>query len=115
MRYVKNAEKENHLPKWGLQIFSSTFFDKMYILSFDFKYWKSKIPFFKQNMWDTKWSLECKIVCIIKDHDYFSFLRYLEENELLQSCNLLENYRNVYRKLSASAMMRMCFLRSIEP
>ena len=28
---------ENHLPKWGLQILSKTFFDKMYILCFGFK------------------------------------------------------------------------------
>ena len=56
MRYEKNDEMENYLPKLGLQIISMTFFDKMYILYFDFKfkwrnlksdfkYSKSKIPF----------------------------------------------------------------------
>ena len=42
------------LAKWTLQILNKSFFDKMYILCFCFKYWKSKIPFFKQKMWDTK-------------------------------------------------------------
>ena len=50
----KNAEMANYSPKWGLQIFSRTFIDKMYILCFDFKYWKLKIPFFNQNMWNTE-------------------------------------------------------------
>ena len=37
---LKIVKMENYLPKWGLHILSRTFFDKMYILCFDFKYWK---------------------------------------------------------------------------
>ena len=35
--------------------------------------------------------------------------------DFLKSCKLLESYINVYRKSSASVMMRMCFLRPVEP
>ena len=32
MKYEKNVEIKNYLPKLGLQILSRTFFDKMFIL-----------------------------------------------------------------------------------
>ena len=34
---------ENYFPKWGLQIIFESFLDSMYILCFDFKYWKNSI------------------------------------------------------------------------
>ena len=49
----KNVKMEIYWPKWGLQILNRPFFDKMFILCFDFKthYWKSKIQFFNQNIY----------------------------------------------------------------
>ena len=41
---------ESYLPKWGLQILIKTFLNRMYILFFDFKYWK-KFHFFQKNVW----------------------------------------------------------------
>ena len=46
----KNVGMGNYLSKWGLQILIETFFDKMYILCVEFKYWKSKIQPLNQNM-----------------------------------------------------------------
>ena len=37
MTQKKNVEMKNYLPKSGLKILSRTFFDKMYILCFDFE------------------------------------------------------------------------------
>ena len=37
MRNEKNIKMSNYLPKSGLQILIRTFFDRMYILCFDFK------------------------------------------------------------------------------
>ena len=37
VRYEWNVKMENYLSEWGLQIISRTFFEKMYILCFDFE------------------------------------------------------------------------------
>ena len=52
-------------------------------------------------MRDKEIALECNIFHLNKLYDFLSSLRYLEENKLLLPCNLLESYRNVYRKSSA--------------
>ena len=52
-------------------------------------------------MSDTKKALKCRIVCLNKVYDCFSFQRYLEEKELFQPCNLLESHSNAQRKSSA--------------
>ena len=46
------------------------------------QYWKSKIPFFNKSMWDTQKVLKFKIRCLNEVYNYFSFLKYFEENTL---------------------------------
>ena len=41
-----------------------------------------------------KEALRCKIVSLNEVYDYFSLLKYLEENQLFSSCSLLESYKN---------------------
>ena len=99
------------MPEQGLQILIRKFFDKMYILCFNLKYWKWRIPFFNQicEICNKRWST--KSFAWIKFTIFFSFLRYLEENQLVWLYNnLLESYRNVYKKSSAK---RECYDKNV--
>ena len=52
----KNVMIQNSLLHKDLQVWIAIFFHKMYISLFNLKkyYWKSKIKFFNNNMWNTK-------------------------------------------------------------
>ena len=63
-KYEKNVKKQNFLLHKDLQVWIRTLFHEMYIFLFNLKkyYWTSKIQFFNNNVWNTKKTLECKIV-----------------------------------------------------
>ena len=63
MKYEKNVRIQSCSFQKDLQILYHTVSDKTYIFRFNYKKydWNSKIPFFRQNMWDTKKRLDEKL------------------------------------------------------
>ena len=72
----------------------------LYDFNFTKDFGKSIIPFFNQNMWDTKKASKRKMVYLNEDYEFFSFSRYFEENKIFKLYNLSVSHRNVYRNLS---------------
>ena len=74
MKYKKNVRIQSCLFQKYLQILFHTVSEKTYIFRFNSKKydWNSKIPFFRQNMWDTKKTFRWKIVGLNKVYKFSS-------------------------------------------
>ena len=67
-KYEKKVMTQNCLLNKDLQVRIAIFYHKMYIFLSNLKkyYWKSKIQFFNNNMWNSKKKEFCKIVRLNK-------------------------------------------------
>ena len=72
LRFETPRVRKNSLLHKDLQVWFAKFFHKMYIFLFNSKkyYWKSKIQFFNNSMWNTKKTQVCKIVCFNKIYKF---------------------------------------------
>ena len=72
MKYEKNVGIQSSSFQKDLQIMFHTVSDKRYIFRFNSKKYdlNSKIPFFTQNMWDTKKTFRWKIVWLNKVYTF---------------------------------------------
>ena len=101
VRYEKNVEMENYLPKWGLEFFIRPFFDKMYILCFDFKntFENKKFNFLTKicEIWKKRWNAH--LYDRIKFTNFVPFWDFLFLREMPPTCYRSYKVMKRYKKL----------------